>query len=156
MAGYRSFTATPRDIHREWHVVDATGQTLGRLATQIATLLRGKHKPTYTPHMDTGDFVVVVNAGKFKVSGNRLTDKHYYRHSQYPGGLRAVSMQKMLDTHPTRIIELAVKGMLPDTKLGRAQIKKLKVYAGPTHPHERHISGLVRQKAAAEAKEATE
>ncbi len=128
MAGYRSFTATPRDIHREWHVVDATGQTLGRLATQIATLLRGKHKPTYTPHMDTGDFVVVVNAGKFKVSGNRLTDKHYYRHSQYPGGLRAVSMQ----------------------------IKKLKVYAGPTHPHERHISGLVRQKAAAEAKEATE
>ncbi len=145
MAGFRTFSATPRDIHRDWHVIDATGQTLGRLATRIATLLRGKHKPTYTPHLDSGDFVVVINAGKFRVTGNRLTDKIYYRHSQYPGGLKAVPMQKLLETHPTRIIEHAVRGMLPDTKLGRAQFKKLKVYAGPTHPHERHIAGLKRQ-----------
>jgi large subunit ribosomal protein L13 len=146
MAGFRTFSATPRDIQRDWHVIDATGQTLGRLATQIATLLRGKHKPIYTPHLDTGDYVIVINAGKFRVSGNRLTEKIYYRHSQYPGGLKAVPMQRMLETNPTRIIEHAVRGMLPDTKLGRAQFKKLKVYAGPTHPHERHLAGLKKQK----------
>ncbi|MCS6802358.1 MAG: 50S ribosomal protein L13 [Chloroflexota bacterium] len=146
MAGFRTFSATPRDIQRDWHVIDATGQTLGRLATQIATLLRGKHKPIYTPHLDTGDYVIVINAEKFRVTGNRLTEKIYYRHSQYPGGLKAVPMQRMLETHPTRIIEHAVRGMLPKTKLGRAQFKKLRVYAGPTHPHERHLAGLKKQR----------
>jgi large subunit ribosomal protein L13 len=116
-------------------VVDATGQTLGRLATQIADVLRGKRKPEYTPHVDVGDFVIVVNAEKIFVSGNKRAEKRYYRHSGYPGGLRSRSLGEMLARRPEEVIRLAVKGMLPRTRLGRAQLRKLKVYAGPDHPH---------------------
>jgi large subunit ribosomal protein L13 len=123
------------EIERTWFVVDAEGQNLGRLATRIATILRGKHKPMYTPSMDVGDFVIVINAGKVQVTGTKLDDKMYYRHSLYPGGLKAVSLQRMLQTHPERVLEHAIRGMLPKNKLGRAMFKKLKVYAGATHPH---------------------
>ncbi len=123
------------DIERTWYVVDAEGQNLGRLATRIATILRGKHKPTFTPSMDVGDFVVVINAGKIEVTGNKLQDKIYYRHSHYPGGLKQVTLQRMLQTHPERVVEHAVRGMLPKNKLGRAMFKKLKVYVGDSHPH---------------------
>jgi large subunit ribosomal protein L13 len=124
------------DIEHEWYVVDAQGVNLGRLATRIATILRGKHKPAYTPSMDLGDFVIVVNADKVQVTGNKLSDKFYYRHSLHPGGLTAVSLSDMLKTHPERVVEHAVRGMLPKNRLGRAQYLKLKVYAGPQHPHE--------------------
>jgi large subunit ribosomal protein L13 len=124
------------DIERDWFVVDAEGQNLGRLATRVASVLRGKHKPTFTPSMDVGDFVIIVNADKVAVTGNKLEDKFYYRHSLYPGGLTAVSLRDMFKTHPERVIEHAVRGMLPKNKLGRAMYKKLKVYAGPQHPHE--------------------
>lgn len=124
------------DIERAWYVVDAEGQNLGRLATRIATILRGKHKATYTPSMDLGDFVVVVNAEKVQVTGRKMADKYYYRHSLYPGGLTAVSLGDMLKSHPERVIEHAVRGMLPKNKLGRAMYKKLKVYVGPEHPHQ--------------------
>ena len=117
-------------------MVDAQGQTLGRLATRIATVLRGKHKPIYTPHMDCGDFVIVVNADKIHVTGQKLEQKTYYRHSGYPGGLRQVSLRRQLQVHPERVIEAAVRGMLPHNRLGRKMFKKLKIYAGPTHPHE--------------------
>lgn len=127
------------DIEREWHVIDASGKTLGRLATEVASLLRGKHKPLYAPHLDTGDFVIVVNAASVRVTGNKAKEKIYYRHSQYPGGLKSVSYAEMLDKHPTRIIEHAVKGMLPHNRLGRAMLKKLKVYPGPDHPHEAQV-----------------
>jgi large subunit ribosomal protein L13 len=123
------------EIERTWYVVDAEGQNLGRLATRVATILRGKHKPTYTPSLDVGDFVVVINAEKIQVTGNKLQDKYYYRHSHYPGGLKQVSLQRMLQTHPERVVEHAVRGMLPKTKLGRAMYKKLKVYVGDSHPH---------------------
>ncbi len=123
------------EIERAWYVVDAEGQTLGRLATRVATILRGKHKPTYTPSMDVGDFVIVINADKIQVTGNKLRDKYYYRYSQYPGGLKSVSLERMLETHPERVIEHAVRGMLPKNKLGRAMYRKLKVYAGASHPH---------------------
>ncbi len=123
------------DIEREWFVVDAEGQNLGRLATRIATILRGKHKPTFTPSMDVGDFVIVLNADKVQVTGNKLQDKIYYRHSHYPGGLKEVTLQRMLQTHPERVVEHAVRGMLPKNKLGRAMFKKLKVYVGDSHPH---------------------
>ncbi len=132
----RTFTATPSTRERNWLVVDATGQTLGRLATRIADALRGKHKPTYTPHIDTGDFVIVVNAEKISVTGNKRTDKRYYRHSGYPGGLRSRSFEEMLERRPEEIIRLAVKGMLPRNRLARKQLTKLKVYAGPDHPHQ--------------------
>jgi len=125
----------PGDITRAWHVIDATDVVLGRLATHAATLLRGKHKPIYAPHMDTGDFVIVVNAEKIAVSGNKRTDKFVYRHSGYPGGLRQRSVGEMIEKHPDRLVEKAVKGMLPKNRLGRAMSKKLKVYAGPEHPH---------------------
>ncbi|MCL2491882.1 MAG: 50S ribosomal protein L13 [Coriobacteriia bacterium] len=131
-----TYYAKPGEVQREWLLVDATDLVLGRMATQIATILKGKHKPTYTPHVDTGDFVVVVNAEKIRVTGNKAEQKMYYRHSQYPGGLKATSYKKMMDTHPERIIEKAVKGMLPKNTLGRAMGMKLKVYAGPDHPHE--------------------
>lgn len=124
------------DIERAWYVVDAQGVNLGRLATRIATILRGKHKPAYTPSMDLGDFVIVVNADKVQVTGNKLHDKFYYRHSLHPGGLTAVSLADMLKIHPERVVEHAVRGMLPKNRLGRAQYLKLKVYAGPQHPHE--------------------
>jgi large subunit ribosomal protein L13 len=131
----KTYTATSADRQRDWFVVDAAGLTLGRLATQIADTLRGKRKPTYTPHVDTGDFVVVVNAEKISVTGNKRQDKRYYRHSGYPGGLKSRSLQEMLDRRPEEVIRIAVKGMLPRNRLARKQLTKLKVYAGPDHPH---------------------
>jgi large subunit ribosomal protein L13 len=127
--------AKPQTVARRWYVVDADGKTLGRLASQIATILRGKHKPTYTPHVDTGDFVIVVNAEKIRLTGRKLEDKKYYYHTQYPGGLRVRTAAQLLDRKPTKVLELAVKGMLPRNRLGRQMIKKLKIYAGPEHPH---------------------
>jgi large subunit ribosomal protein L13 len=131
----KTFVATPENRDREWLVVDAEGQTLGRLATQIAAALRGKTKPEYTPHCDTGDFVVVVNADKVKVTGNKMRDKTYYRHSGHPGGLRAQSLGELFERRPEEVIRRAVRGMLPRNRLARRQIAKLKVYAGPDHPH---------------------
>ena len=131
----KTFVATPANRERNWLVVDATGQTLGRLATQIADTLRGKRKPEYTPHCDVGDFVIVANAEKVSVTGNKRQEKRYYRHSGYPGGLRKRSVGEMIEKHPDRLVEKAVKGMLPKNRLGRAMSKKLKVYAGPAHPH---------------------
>jgi large subunit ribosomal protein L13 len=131
----KTYVATPTDRERDWLVVDAAGQTLGRLATQIADTLRGKRKPQYTPHIDTGDFVIVVNAEKIAVTGNKLADKRYYRHSGYPGGLRSRTLQEMLDRRPEEVIRKAVRGMMPRNRLGRKQLTKLKVYAGPDHPH---------------------
>jgi large subunit ribosomal protein L13 len=132
----KTFTAKPHEIERKWFVVDAQGQTLGRLAAQVATVLRGKHKPIYTPHVDCGDYVIVVNADKIHVTGQKLDDKIYYRHSNYPGGLKQVTLRRQLQTHPERVIEAAVRGMLPKNRLGRKMFKKLKVYAGPDHPHQ--------------------
>lgn len=132
----KTFSAKPHEVEREWFVVDAQGQTLGRLATHIAVLLRGKHKPIYTPHVDCGDYVIVVNADKINVTGQKLDQKIYYRHSGYPGGLKQVTLRRRLQTHPERVIESAVRGMLPKNRLGRKMFKKLKVYAGPIHPHE--------------------
>jgi large subunit ribosomal protein L13 len=132
----KTYSAKPGEIEREWYLVDAEGQTLGRLATQIADRLRGKGKPQFTPHVDTGDFVVVVNAGKVRVTGNKLEQKKYYRHSGYPGGLRERSLRDQLERQPTEVLRLAVKGMLPRNRLGRAQLTKLKIYAGSEHPHE--------------------
>ena len=132
----KTFVATPANRQRDWYVVDAQGKTLGRLATQIADALRGKRKPEYTPHCDTGDFVVVVNAEKVRVTGNKIDDKLYYRHSGYPGGIRSRRLGEMLERQPEEVIRKAVKGMLPRNRLGRQQLRKLKVYAGPEHPHE--------------------
>jgi len=132
----KTFSAKSHEIKREWFVVDAQGQTLGRLATRVATILRGKHKPIYTPHVDCGDYVIVVNAGKINVTGQKLDKKLYYRHSMYPGGLRQVSLRRQLQIHPDWIIEAAVRGMLPKNRLGRKMFKKLKIYAGPDHPHQ--------------------
>src|SRR5437588_8507487 len=132
----RTYNAKPGEIARHWYVVDADGQTLGRLATQIADTLRGKRKPEYTPHVDTGDFVVVVNADKIAVTGKKLDEKIYYRHSGYPGGLKQRTLREELQRRPTEVIRKAVKGMLPRNRLSRAQITKLKVYAGPEHPHD--------------------
>lgn len=131
----KTFAIKASEIEREWFVVDAEGKNLGRLATQIATILRGKHKPTFTPSMDVGDFVIVVNAEKVVVTGRKLEQKMYYRYSGYPGGLTETRLDRMLAKHPTRVIEHAVKGMLPKNRLGRAMIKKLKIYAGDSHPH---------------------
>jgi large subunit ribosomal protein L13 len=131
----KTYVAKPSDRERNWLIVDATGLTLGRLATQIADVLRGKRKPTYTPHIDTGDFVVVVNAEKISVTGNKLENKLYYRHSGYPGGLKTRTLNEMLQRRPEEVIRIAVKGMLPRNRLARKQITKLKVYAGPDHPH---------------------
>jgi large subunit ribosomal protein L13 len=131
----KTYVATPDSRERNWLVVDATGKTLGRLATQIADTLRGKRKPEYTPHIDVGDFVIVVNAERIVVTGNKRQEKRYYRHSGYPGGLRSRTLEEMLERRPEEVVRLAVKGMLPRTRLGRAQLRKLKVYAGPDHPH---------------------
>lgn len=125
----------PADVRRDWLVVDASGKTLGRLATEIARRLRGKHKPEFTPHVDTGDYVVVVNAEKVRVTGDKANQKTYWRHTGYPGGIRGVAYKDMLEKHPERIIETAVRGMMPSNPLGRAMFRKLKVYAGPEHPH---------------------
>jgi large subunit ribosomal protein L13 len=132
----KTYVANPSTRERNWLVVDASGQTLGRLSTQIADALRGKRKPEYTPHVDTGDFVIVVNAEKIAVSGKKREEKLYYRHSGYPGGLRSRTLAEMLERRPEEVIRLAVRGMLPRTRLGRAQLRKLKIYAGPDHPHE--------------------
>ena len=132
----KTWNAKPAEVMRRWYVVDADGQTLGRLATRIADTLRGKDKPEYTPHVDTGDFVVVVNAEKVAVTGAKLDQKRYYRHSGYPGGLRSRTLREQLDRQPTEVLRKAVKGMLPRNRLASAQLNKLKIYAGPTHPHE--------------------
>jgi large subunit ribosomal protein L13 len=132
----KTYSAKPGEVSREWYLVDAEGQTLGRLATQIADTLRGKRKPQFTPHVDTGDFVIVVNADKIAVTGNKLDQKMYHRHSGYPGGLKSRTLREQLDRRPTEVIRKAVRGMLPKNKLARRQIVKLKVYAGPEHPHE--------------------
>ena len=131
----RTYSPKPGEVTRTWHVIDAEDVVLGRLATHVATLLRGKHKPTFAPHVDTGDFVIIINAGKVVLTGNKRDQKFAYRHSGYPGGLRKRSFGDLLDTRPDRLLEKVVKGMLPKNKLGRAQGKKLKVYAGPDHPH---------------------
>ena len=132
----KTYNAKPGEIARDWYVVDTEGLTLGRLATQIADTLRGKRKPTYTPHVDTGDFVVVVNAEKIRVTGDKLAQKTYWRHSGYPGGIKSRSLAEMLERRPEEVIRKAVKGMLPRNRLARQQLTKLKVYAGPEHPHE--------------------
>ncbi|GAA0524956.1 50S ribosomal protein L13 [Saccharopolyspora subtropica] len=132
----RTYSPKAGEVTRAWHVIDAEDVVLGRLATQAATLLRGKHKPTYAPHVDTGDFVVIVNAEKVALTGNKREQAFHYRHSGYPGGLRKQSFGEVLQKHPERLLEKAIKGMLPKNKLGRAMGKKLKVYAGPNHPHQ--------------------
>jgi large subunit ribosomal protein L13 len=132
----KTYSAKPKEIEQRWYLVDAEGQTLGRLATRIADTLRGKRKPEYTPHVDTGDFVVVVNAEKIAVTGKKREDKIYYRHSGYPGGLRQRTFAEELDRRPTEVLRKAVKGMLPRNRLARRQLTKLKIYAGPEHPHE--------------------
>jgi large subunit ribosomal protein L13 len=131
----KTYVTKKEDVQREWFVVDAAGQTLGRLATRVAQVLRGKHKPIYSPGVDTGDYVIVVNAGKVHVTGRKLDQKIYYRHSGYPGGLKEITLRNLLQKHPTWVIEFAVRGMLPKNRLGRRMFKKLKVYAGPDHPH---------------------
>jgi len=132
----KTYVTKPEDIERNWYVVDASGQTLGRLASEVAQIIRGKHKPIYSPSTDVGDYVIVVNAEKIHVTGRKEEQKMYYRHSGYPSGMKEMTLGRMLEEHPTRVIEHAVKGMLPKTKLGRKMIKKLKVYAGSEHPHQ--------------------
>ena len=131
----KTFSATPDTVKRDWYLIDATDKVLGRIASEIAKRLRGKHKPEYTRHIDTGDYIVVVNAEKIRVTGHKLTDKFYYRYSGYPSGLRSISFEKLIDKAPERVIKLAVQGMLPKGPLGRAMFRKLKVYAGPDHKH---------------------
>lgn len=131
----KTYNAKPNEVTQNWLLIDAEGQVLGRMATEIAARLRGKHKAEYTPHVDTGDYIVVINADKVKVTGRKTTDKMYHTHSGYPGGIKTMSFEKLIDKAPERIIQLAVKGMLPRTPLGRAMFKKLKVYAGTEHPH---------------------
>ena len=132
----RTFTQKQEEIERDWYVVDAEGETLGRLASRIAPILKGKHKPIYTPHLDCGDFVIIVNAEKVRVTGRKLDQKFYHRHSGYPGGLKSISLRDQLNRYPERVLQAAIRGMLPKNKLGRRMIKKLKVYAGDAHPHE--------------------
>jgi len=131
----KTFSAKPESVERDWYIVDAENKTLGRLSTEIARRLRGKHKPEYTPHVDTGDYIIVINAEKVHVSGNKRTDKIYHHHTGYPGGLKSISFDKLIERAPERVIETAVKGMLPKNPLGRAMYKKMKVYAGTEHPH---------------------
>ena len=131
----KTFSAKNNDIDRSWYLVDAQNKTLGRLSTEIATLLRGKHKPIYTPHVDTGDYIVVVNASKIRVTGNKMTDKVYYKHTGFIGNLKSVSLETMLEKYPERVLMKSVRGMLPKSKLGNAMIKKLRVFAGPEHTH---------------------
>jgi large subunit ribosomal protein L13 len=131
----KTYTARPQDIQRQWFVVDATGQTLGRLATRVATVLKGKHKPIYTTHIDTGDHVVVINAAKVQLTGTKASDKSYFRHTMWPGGAHYIGIRELMEKHPDRVVTQAVRGMMPKTKLGRAMMKKLKVYGGADHPH---------------------
>ena len=132
----KTYVTKPGSVERAWYVVDAEGKNLGRLASQIATRLRGKHKPEFSPAVDVGDFIVVVNAEKIKVTGRKMEQKKYYRHSGYPGGLSEITLENQLERHPTRVIKAAVRGMLPRNRLGRKMLKKLKIYAGPEHPHQ--------------------
>ncbi|MDT3438524.1 50S ribosomal protein L13 [Pseudofrankia sp. BMG5.37] len=132
----RTYQPKPADVQRAWHVIDASDVVLGKLASQAAQLLRGKHKAYYAPHLDTGDFVIIINAGKVSLSGAKREQSQYHRHSGYPGGLRSTSYGELLDTRPQLLVEKAIRGMLPKSKLGHAQVRKLKVYAGPTHPHQ--------------------
>ncbi|MFQ6000411.1 MAG: 50S ribosomal protein L13 [Anaerolineae bacterium] len=132
----KTYATKPEDIERRWYVVDAEGKILGRLASEVAKILRGKHKPYFTPHLDTGDYVIVINAAKIRVTGKKLDDKIYYRHSGYPGGLRSTTLAEMLKKRPTRVIRLAVWGMLPHNRLGRAMMRKLKIYEGESHSHQ--------------------
>lgn len=132
----RTYMAKPKEVERKWYVVDAAGKTLGRLSTEVASILRGKHKPTYTPHVDTGDHVIVLNASKIELTGKKMSDKLYHRHTGHPGGLRTRTAQEMRDTRPEQMLELAIKGMLPKNSLGRKMSKKLHVYAGNEHPHQ--------------------
>lgn len=131
----KTFSAKPAEVKRSWYIVDAKGKSLGRMSSRIAAILRGKHKPEYTPHVDTGDFVIIINAEQALMTGNKAEDKLYYRHSQYPGGLTSMNYSKLIEKHPTRALEFAIKGMLPKNSLGRAMFSKLKVYAGAEHPH---------------------
>ena len=135
----KTYATKSKDIEHKWHVIDASGKTLGKLASEAAGLLIGKHKPNYAPYLDCGDYVVVINASKITVTGNKALNKNYYRHSGYPGGLKTVNFEKLKQTHPTRVIEIAVKGMLPGSLLGHAMFKKLKVYEGEKHPHKAQI-----------------
>ncbi|MEJ2514153.1 MAG: 50S ribosomal protein L13 [Gammaproteobacteria bacterium] len=132
----KTFSAKPAEVRRDWYVVDASGKTLGRLATELARRLKGKHKPEYTPHVDTGDYIVVINAAKVRVTGNKLADKTYYRHTGYPGNMKSETLGKRLDRAPEQVIQEAVKGMLPRNPLGRQMMKKLRVFPGAEHPHE--------------------
>ncbi len=132
----KTYSAKPQEVERDWYVVDASGRTLGRLATEIALRLRGKHKPQYTPHVDTGDYIVVVNAAQIRVTGNKLKNKIYHRHTGYIGNLKSVNLEKLLSTHPERVLTTAVKGMLPKNRLGSAMLKKLRVFPGPEHTHQ--------------------
>ena len=132
----KTYSAKPQEVQRDWFIVDAADKTLGRLSSRIALYLRGKHKPEYTPHVDTGDYIIVINADKIRVTGNKFTDKQYYHHSGFPGGIKETTFDKLQAKHPTRIIELAVKGMLPKNPLGRQMYRKLKVYAGAEHDHQ--------------------
>lgn len=131
----KTFSAKPAEVKRDWYVIDASDQVLGRLSTEVARRLRGKHKPEYTPHVDTGDYIIVVNAAKIRTTGRKDTDKTYYRTTGYVGNIKSISLEKLLQTHPERVIQIAVKGMLPKNPLGRAMFRKLKVYAGPEHQH---------------------
>ncbi len=135
----KTYTLKAKEVERRWHVVDAEGRILGRLASEVAQLLRGKYRPTYTPHMDNGDFVVIVNAAKVKVTGDKAEQKRYYRHSGYPGGLKEMSLARMLETRPERVLQAAVKGMLPHNRLSRQLLRHLKVYGGPDHPHQAQV-----------------
>ncbi len=151
MKRMKTYNLKGGDIDKRWHVLDAADQTLGRLATQVAGLLMGKHKPTYSKHLDMGDFVVVVNAAKVRVTGNKLQDKKYYRHSGYMGGLKAIPLSRMMERHPGRVIEMAVRGMLPRNRLARHVHRHLKVYAGPDHPHQAQVNASRKREAAAAA-----
>ena len=137
----KTYSTKSSDLKPIWHVIDASGRTLGRLASEVAGLLMGKHKPIYTPHLNSGDFVIVLNAAKVRVTGKKAEQKLYHRHSGYPGGLKSTSFAKMTETHPTRAIEYAVKGMLPHNRLGREMFRRLKVYPGDTHPHQAQVRG---------------
>ena len=139
----KTYSVKASEIQRDWHLIDASDQILGKLATQVAQLLMGKHKPMFSKHMDTGDNVVVINAAKIKVTGNKMKDKLYYRHSGYPGGLKSINLENLMKTHPERVVEYAVKGMIPHNKLGDQMMQKLRVYAGAEHPHQSQVNQAV-------------
>lgn len=139
---YRTYSVRPSDIERRWFVIDASGKTLGRVATEVTKFLEGKHKAIYSPHADVGDFVVVINAAKIRVTGKKMKEKVYRHHTQYPGGLKSIALGDLQSRHPTRPIEIAVKGMLPHNSRGRAMFRRLRVYAGSTHPHEAQVKGI--------------